>query len=295
MRLAILALACPEAIGRLRKAMNIHSTHTLNNGVQIPVIGLGVFRSPAGEVTRKAVQYALQAGYGHIDTARIYANEQDVGQVIVESDMPREEVFVTTKLWNDEQGYDSTLRALDESLTRLQMEYVDLYLMHWPVEGLRLASWKAMEKALANGKARAIGISNFMKRHVEELLANSRILPALNQIELSPFNYRFRKDTIDFCMGHDIAIEAYSPLTKGRKLDDPNLTQIAKKYNHTSAQILIRWALEHEFIVIPKSIQKNRIIENAAVFDFSISKEDMEFLDGSNENLITGWDPTDVP
>ena len=275
--------------------MNIPATRTLNNGVRIPVIGLGVYRSPAGEVTRRAVRYALQSGYTHIDTAKIYGNEQDVGQAIAESGMLREEVFVTTKLWNDEQGYDATLRALDESLTRLQMEYVDLYLIHWPVAGLRLASWRAMEKALANGKARAIGTSNFMKRHVQELLDNSRIVPAINQIELSPFNYRFRKDTIDFCMGHDIAVEAYSPLTKGRKLDDPNLIRLAEKYNHTTAQILIRWALAHEFIVIPKSIQKNRIIANAAVFDFSISKKDMEFLDGLNENLVTGWDPTDVP
>ena len=274
--------------------MNIDTAYTLNNGIKIPVIGLGVFRSPAGEITRNAIQHALQAGYRHIDTAKIYANEGDVGVAIAESSIPREEIFVTTKLWNDDQGYDAALRALDESLARLQMEYVDLYLIHWPVDELRLQSWRAMEQAYRDGKALAIGVSNFMKRHVTELLDNCKIVPAINQIELSPFNYLYRKDTIDFCLEHDIEIEAYSPLTKGRKLDDPNLLKLAKKYTKTPAQILIRWALAHEFIVIPKSTNKQRIIENISVFDFSISQEDIEFLDGLNENLVTGWDPTDV-
>jgi diketogulonate reductase-like aldo/keto reductase len=259
------------------------------------MIGLGVFRSHTGEETRNAVHYALQAGYRHIDTAKIYANEQDVGRAIAESGIPREEIFVTTKLANNDQGYDSTLRAIDESLNKLQMDYVDLYLEHWPVEGLRLESWKAMEKILSDGKAKAIGISNFMKRHVEELLDSCNIVPAVNQIELSPFIYQFRKDTIDFCLENDIAIEAYSPLTKGRKLDDPTLKKIAAKYEKTTAQILIRWALEYEFIVIPKSTKQQRIIENASIFDFSISKEDMDFLDGLNQNLVTGWDPTNAP
>ena len=275
--------------------MNLHSTCTLNNGVKISFIGLGVFRSPAGDVTRSAVHHALQAGYRHIDTAKIYANEQDVGRAIAESDVPRQEIFVTTKLANADQGYDSTLRAIDESLNKLQMDYVDLYLEHWPVEGRRLESWKAMEKILTDGKVKAIGVSNFMKRHIEELLDNSDIVPVINQIELSPFNYLFRKDTIDFCLENNIAIEAYSPLTKARKLDDPNLVEIAVKYHKTTAQILIRWALQHEFIAIPKSTKQHRIIENASVFDFSISEVDMDFLDGLNENLVTGWDPTNAP
>lgn len=275
--------------------MNLHSTCTLNNGVKISFIGLGVFRSPAGDVTRSAVHHALQAGYRHIDTAKIYANEQDVGRAIAESDVPRQEIFVTTKLANADQGYDSTLRAIDESLNKLQMDYVDLYLEHWPVEGRRLESWKAMEKILTDGKVKAIGVSNFMKRHIEELLDNSDIVPVINQIELSPFNYLFRKDTIDFCLENNIAIEAYSPLTKARKLDDPNLVEIAVKYHKTTAQILIRWALQHEFIAILKSTKQHRIIENASVFDFSISEVDMDFLDGLNENLVTGWDPTNAP
>lgn len=275
--------------------MNLQSTYTLNNGIKIPVLGLGVFQSPRGETTQQAVTAALKNGYRHIDTAKIYANEQDVGTAIRNSGIPREDVFVTTKLWNSDQGYDSTLRAIDQSLQKLQMEYVDLYLMHWPVKEHRLQSWKAMEKIAADGKAQAIGISNFLTRHVQELLDDCNIVPAINQIELSPFNFLHRKDTIDFCREKNIVIEAYSPLTKAQKLNDPQLVEIAKKYGKTTAQILIRWVLEHEFVVIPKSVKEHRIIENADVFDFSISRQDMDFLDGLNENLATGWDPTDAP
>jgi diketogulonate reductase-like aldo/keto reductase len=273
----------------------LHPTTPLNNGLKVPVIGLGVFKSPSGDTTQKAVQYALQVGYRHIDTAKIYANEQDVGKSIARSGIPREEIFVTTKLWNNDQGYKSTFKALEESLSKLSMDYVDLYLMHWPVEHLRLESWRAMETLLNNGKARSIGISNFMKRHVEELLDNCNIVPAVNQIELSPYNYLYRKETIDFCLTNNIKIEAYSPLTKGRKLDDSKLRDIADKYEKTPAQILIRWALELDFIVLPKSAREHRIIENADVLDFSISEEDMKYLEGLNENLVTGWDPTNAP
>ena len=179
--------------------MNINSKYKLNNGVEIPVMGLGVFKSPTGETTQNAVRYALQAGYRHIDTAKIYANEKDVGHSIAESEIPREEIFVTTKLWNSDQGYDSTLKACDESLTKLGLDYVDLYLMHWPVENLRLESWKAMEKLLLDGKCRAIGVSNFLSRHISDLLENCNIVPAVNQIELSPYNYLYRNPNMDFC------------------------------------------------------------------------------------------------
>jgi diketogulonate reductase-like aldo/keto reductase len=275
--------------------MDINTRISLNNGVEIPVVGLGVYQSPIGEVTRNAVRYALDAGYRHIDTARVYRNEPDVGIAVAESGIPREEIFITTKLWNADQGYEPTLAACEKSLERMNLDYVDLYLIHWPVEGLRLESWRAMGKLLSEGRCRAIGVSNYMVHHLEELLENSEIVPAINQIEMSPFNYLMRIETIKLCRERDIKIEAYSPLTQGQKLGDRRLVDIASKYNKTAAQILIRWSLQKDFIVLPKSVHQNRIIENAAVYDFIISAEDIEILDGLNENLATGWDPTNAP
>ena len=271
--------------------MQIDSTLSLNNNVEMPILGLGVFRSPRGEATQRAVHDALEAGYRHIDTAAIYGNETDVGKAVHDSGIPRRDVFITTKLWNSDQGYESTLRAMDASLEKLQTDHVDLYLMHWPVPELRLESWRAMETILAEGKARAIGVSNFMKHHLQELLQHSDTVPAVNQIELSPYNYLERKSTVEYCREHDIAVEAYSPLTKGRKLEDPALVEIASHYEKTPAQVLIRWALQHSFIVIPKSNHPERILENGDVFDFEISRDDMNILDNANEALTTGWDP----
>ncbi len=276
-------------------SQSLTSTFTLNNSVEIPCLGLGVYQSERGAETQNAVRWALEAGYRHIDTARVYGNERDVGTAIKESGVSRSEVFITTKLWNDDQGYDATLAACNKSLERLQVDYVDLYLIHWPVENLRLESWRAMEKLLADGKTRAIGVSNYMEHHLTELLDNSNTAPAINQIELSPYNYLQRKPVVGLCRHNNIQVEAYSPLTKALKLNDPKLVDIARRYNKTPAQILIRWALQKEAVVIPKSVHKERIIENADVFDFSISTEDMEALDSFNENLATGWDPTDAP
>ena len=278
-----------------KNSMDINASVTLNNGIRIPVVGLGVFRSPPGKTTRRAIQYAFEAGYRHIDTAYIYGNESDVGKAVAKSGIPREEVFVTTKLWNAHQGFDSTLKACEASLRKMKLDFVDLYLMHWPVKDLRLESWKAMERLLAGGKCRSIGVRNFMVDHLEELMKNSGVVPAVNQIELSPYNYLQHKELIGLCQSLNIVIEAYSPLTKGRKLDDPALAGIARKYHKTSAQLLIRWALEKGFVVLPKSVNRERIIENVSVFDFSISPEDMQMLDAFNENLVTGWDPTLAP
>jgi diketogulonate reductase-like aldo/keto reductase len=275
--------------------MDLTSTILLNNGIAIPRLGLGVFRSPVGQQTRATVTYALANGDRHIDTARIYRNEADVGAGIRQSGLARSDIFVTTKLWNDDQGYDKAQRALDQSLEALGLEYVDLYLMHWPVPGKRLDSWRAMEKGLSDGKVRAIGISNFMDRHIVELLDHAVIPPAVNQIELSPYNYRHRADTLAVCASQNIAVEAYSPLTKGQKLDDPRLKSLAEKYAKTPAQMLIRWVLEHDFIVLPKSNNEHRIRENADVFDFKIAVDDLREMDSWNEDLATGWDPTDAP
>lgn len=275
--------------------LDIASRTTLNNGVTIPWLGLGVFRSQAGQETEAAIAAALQAGYRHIDTAKVYGNEQSVGAALRASGLPREDIFITTKLWNSDQGYDRALRALDESLAHLGLAHVDLYLVHWPVPALRLESWRALETALAEGKARAIGVSNYMVRHLDELLGVARVAPAVNQIELSPYNFAARQAVVDMCNAHNIRLEAYSPLTKGRKLDDPRLQDIARPYGKSTAQILLRYLLQKGTVILPKSTNPARIRHNAAIFDFTLGADDMARLDALNENLITGWDPTDAP
>jgi diketogulonate reductase-like aldo/keto reductase len=274
-------------------APNLPPTITLRNGVDIPRLGLGVFQSKAGGEARAAVRAALEAGYRHIDTARIYGNESDVGEAIAESGIPREEIFVTTKLWNSDHGYESALRACRESLGRLGLSHIDLYLIHWPVPELRKESWRALVKLQEEGLCRAIGVSNYMIRHIEELRSISPVLPAANQVEISPFGAR--SELVAYCHGHGIAVEAYSPLTKGKRINHPAVVAMANKYGRTPAQILIRWALQHDLVVLPKSSRPERIRENAAVFDFVIAPEDMRALDGLDEGLVTAWDPTNAP
>jgi len=269
--------------------LTLRSKIKLNNSVEIPILGFGTLHIQ-GETAQNAVLWALETGYGHIDTAKAYGNESDVGKAVRKSGLPRDEVFVTTKLWNDEHGYDNALKAIDRSLKNLKLDYVDLYLVHWPVSGRRVETWKAMETILKDGKARSIGVSNFTVRHLEELLAEADVVPAINQIEFTP--YLYQRELQRYCEGKGIKTEAWSPLTHGVKLSDPKLVEIANHYGRSSAQILIRWGLQHDAIVIPKSAHKERIIENSKVFDFSISDEDMRKLDSFNENLRTsGWDP----
>lgn len=275
--------------------LSMSSTATLNNGVEIPLLGLGVYQARKGREARDAVGFALEAGYRHIDTASIYTNEGDVGEAVRISGLPREIVFITTKLWRDDFTYDDAIRAFNNSLGLLQMPYVDLYLLHWPVVGLRREAWRAAETLYDEGRIRAIGVSNYMVRHLEEMEAYARIAPAVNQIELSPYNYQHRRDTLDYCRANNIVVEAYSPLTKARKLKDPRLVSIASKYGKTPAQVLIRWGLQKGFVSLPKSSKQHRIIENADVFDFTISAADMDTMDSFNEALATGWDPTDAP
>jgi len=271
----------------------LESRLPLNDGQSIPALGLGVYQSPAGRITYESVSHALSVGYRHIDTAAIYGNESDVGRAILDSGIARSEVFVTTKLWNQQQGYDSALKALDRSLALLKMEYVDLYLVHWPVPGKRDDSWRALEKLKADGRAKSIGVSNYTVHHLQDLLSKSKTVPAVNQVEFSPFLYQ--KDLLTFCKAHAIQLEAYSPLARGERFKDPTLVDIAKRHRKSPAQIMVRWALELGLVVIPKSVRSGRILENASVFDFELSPMDRERLAGLNENLRTDWDPTDTP
>jgi diketogulonate reductase-like aldo/keto reductase len=270
--------------------LTIASRVRLNNGVEIPYLGLGTYLITPGRLTQAAVTHALLAGYRHIDTAKIYRNERDIGIAVREVGVPREEVFIATKLWNIDQGYEKTKQALQQSLRQLDMDYVDLFLMHWPVTDHRLESWRAMEELLDEGQCRAIGVSNFTIKHLEELLENCTVVPALNQVEFHPWLYQ--KELLTFCQSQGIQLGSFSPLTKGRRLNDSVITTIAERYNKTSAQILIRWALEHRLVVIPKSGNRERIRENADIFNFFITPEDMTILNVLNENLRTAPDPT---
>lgn len=267
----------------------IEPTVRLRTGTDMPRIGLGVFQAPSGDVTRQAVKDALSLGYRHIDTAKIYGNERDVGDGIRESGVPREEIFVTTKLWNDDQGYDSTLQVFDEQLATLGLESIDLYLMHWPVAAKRLESWRAMEELFIEGRVKAIGVSNFMTWHLRELLDHANEVPAVNQIEVSPFFQQ--RDARELCAEHEIVVEAYSPLTRGAKLDDPLVVAIAEEAGRTPAQVLLRWGLQHDLVVLPKSVHRDRLAENFDLFGFALSDAQMQRLDAREEGLVTGWDP----
>ena len=273
--------------------LTLRSTVTLRGGVEMPRFGLGVWQSAPGEETRRAVLEALSCGYRHVDTARAYRNEADVGAAIRESGVHRREVFVTTKLWNADHGYDKAQLAIDRSLASLGMEQVDLYLVHWPVEGVRHDSWRALEKILADGKARAIGVSNYTVRHLDELLARAKDPPSVNQVEFSPFLHQ--RALLAHCRLHGIQLEAYGPLVRGHRMDDPALTASARKHGRTPAQVLLRWGLQHDVVVIPKSVRPERIRENADVYGFSLDAGDMAALDGLDEGYRTSWDPTHAP
>lgn len=263
------------------------AVQALSNGTRIPRVGLGVWQ--AGGSTKKAVAAALTAGYRHIDTAAVYGNEAPVGAAIAESGIPREQLFVTTKLWNNDHGYDKAQKALATSLHRLGLGYVDLYLMHWPVADLRLDSWRALEKLQAEGLARSIGVSNFLVPHLKELLGSAKVKPVVNQIELTPFLQR--QETVTLCRELGITLEAYSPLTRGQKLSHPVVLEVAGQVGRSPAQVLLRWGLQHDFVVLPKSVKPERIAENAALFDFTLDAAAMQRLDALEEGLVTGWDP----
>jgi diketogulonate reductase-like aldo/keto reductase len=267
----------------------------LNNGVEIPLFGLGTWELTEGDIVVDAVRWAIGSGYRHIDTAWVYRNEKGVGQGLKvsmeEFGLNREDIFITTKLWVDSFQYEKALKAFDRSLTYLGLDYVDLYLLHWPEPVYRKEAWKALELIYKEGKAHSIGVSNYYQHHLDELLNEADIIPAVNQVEFTP--YLYLKELKEYCENKGIKIEAYSPLTRGRKLNDPKLVEIANKYNKSSAQILLRWGLQHNVMEIPKSTKESHIVENSRIFDFIISEEDMNFLDNFNENLYVGmWNPT---
>lgn len=264
---------------------------TTNQGNTIPVLGLGVWKSSKDECYQ-AVMDALELGYRHIDTAAIYANEESVGKAIADSKIERSEVFITTKLWNADQGASKAEKAFEKSLQKLNLDYVDLYLIHFPVSGIRNESWKILESIYKSGRAKSIGVSNFMIPHLEELIQKTGLVPAINQIEVHPFLNQ--KELRDYCASKKILVEAYSPLAHGKRIQDPAITKISQKYNRTNAQILIRWSIQSGMIVLPKSVKRTRIEENGSVFDFQLDNADMEYLNSLDENYRTCWDPSEV-
>ncbi len=268
---------------------NINSTRKLNNGVEIPLFGLGVFRSENGGEVENAIKYAFEEGYRLIDTASIYKNEEGVGQAILDSNLKREDIFLTSKVWNADQGYESTIKAFEKSLERLQTEYLDLYLIHWPVEGKYLDTWKAMEKLYKDGRIKAIGVSNFNQHHLEDIYEIAEIVPMVNQIELHP--ELAQPELVKFCENHGTLLQGWSPLMRGKILDIPLLQELSKKYQKNIVQVVLRWHLQKGFLLIPKSSQKKRIQSNANIFDFEISVEDMAQIDLLNCDNRTGPDP----
>jgi len=267
----------------------ITDSATLANGVKMPWLGLGVWRVEEGAEVEMAVKTALRHGYRSIDTASLYANEAGVGKAIRESGVPREEVFVTTKVWNTEQGYESTLAAFEESRAKLGLEYIDLYLVHWPVQGTYKDTWRALEKLYKDGLVRAIGVSNFKEHHLEDLMSDCEIEPMVNQVEFHP--YLTQKGLLSFCREHGIQLEAWRPLMKGDCVQEPVLIELAEKYNKTPAQIALRWNLQLEVVTIPKSVKEHRIVENADIFNFELSPEDMAKIDALNRDFRYGADP----
>lgn len=274
--------------------MNIPSV-TLNNGVKMPQIGLGVWQVEEGDEVKAAVSAALEAGYPAIDTAAAYGNEKGVGEALQASGLAREDIFITSKLWNADQGYDSTLRALDKSLELLGLEYLDLYLIHWPMpaQGKFVATWKAFEELYEQGRVKAIGVSNFREADLEKLQEQAKVVPAVNQIELHP---RLSQQALrDYCHKHDIYVESWSPIMHGGTvLDDEVIKGIAGMHDKTPAQVVLRWHIQHDLIVIPKSVTPERIKENIDIFDFELSDDEMGAIDGLNSDERTGPDPAEM-
>lgn len=271
------------------KITDINGCAELSNKVKMPYLGLGVYLAREGEEVVNAVKCALEAGYRHIDTATLYENEKGVGKAIRESGIKREDIFVTTKVWNSDQGYDSTLRAFDLSLENLEFDYIDLYLVHWPVKGKYKETWRALETIYMQGRVRAIGVSNFLKHHLADLMNSAEIKPMVNQMEFHP--YLVQQDLINFCHSHNIQYEAWSPLMQGRITEVKLLNDLARKYKKDPAQITLRWDLQKGVVTIPKSVTPDRIRSNAQIFDFELTEEEMNLIDSLDKGHRFGADP----
>ncbi len=273
----------------MEKITNIEGTFTLHNGVKMPYLGLGTYQSDNDQEVVDAVKYAVEVGYRHIDTASIYKNEEGVGKGIRESGAERKELFVVSKVWNGDQGYDSTLKSYDDSLKRLGLDYLDLFLIHWPVAGKYIDTWRAMERLYHEKRIRAIGVSNFMQHHLEDLMEVSEVVPMVNQMEFHP--YVVQQDLIDFCNKNTIQYEAWSPFMQGKIFGLRELQDLAEKYGKSIAQITLRWNLQKGVVTIPKSSKKERIESNAAIFDFELSNEDIAHLDSLDRGERIGPNP----
>jgi len=269
----------------------ITTSKTLNNGIQMPLLGFGTWQLEQGDETKQAVTWAIEAGYRHVDTAAIYKNEESVGEAINQSGVPREDIFVTTKCWNGDMRDGRVVEAFEESLGKLQMDYVDLYLLHWAV-GNYVDCWQKMQVIYESGRAKAIGVSNFMVSHLDKLLPTASVVPAVNQIEWHPKLQS--PELCAYCRDKGIAVEAWSPLMRGEALDIPRLIEIGKAHGKTSAQILLRWGIERDVIVIPKSRSQKRIIENADLYDFTLTEKELADIDGLDTNKRMGPDPEHV-
>jgi methylglyoxal/glyoxal reductase len=277
-------------------ASSLQDRVTLNNGTKMPWFGLGVFKVEEGPELVEAVKTAIKHGYRSIDTAAIYGNEEGVGQGIregmKEAGITREELFVTSKVWNSDLGYETAMAAYELSLKKLGLEYLDLYLIHWPVEGKYKDAWKGLEKLYQDGKVKAIGVSNFQVHHLKDLMEDAQVKPVVDQVELHP--HLTQEEVRAYCKEQGIQVEAWSPLMQGQLLDHPVLDEIAKKHNKTIAQVILRWDLQHEVITIPKSVKEQRIIGNAQVFDFELTEEEMVKIDELNQNKRVGPDPDHI-
>lgn len=273
----------------MKDITDLNGSFTLHNGVEIPYLGLGTYQSDNDQEVVDAVSFAMQLGYRHIDTASVYGNEEGVGKGIIESGINRNDAFVVSKVWNTEQGYESTLKAFDASLASLGLDYLDLYLIHWPVGGKYKETWRALEKLYAEKRIRSIGVSNFMQHHLEDLLHTAKVIPMVNQMEFHP--YVVQQDLIDYCSTKGIQYEAWSPFMQGKVFNLDICQELSRKYAKTIAQVLLRWNLQKGIVTIPKSVKKDRIRSNADIFNFEISADDLAYLDSLDRGERIGPDP----